>query len=264
MSRHRSATPSSSADKRPAPADIAAATADAAAAPDAIIVAGASSNAMSHSCLVMSSETTGVLVTRAVDVSTAYSPCGTPSAGTRSSAAGSASATPVTEPRSRDHPASVSPGCGPATRTETGNPDLGPAANGTVSATVSDPSASRDSRCSASREPEPEAEPEPEPEPEAHASSAVVATTALPRNGTGATAPPSASAATAASRYDAPAPPEPSGTSSPAHPTSAATTRHRSPSYVSGDSVRESTLSHPHRSPSTVRRASSRLRSDSL
>ncbi len=53
-----------------------------------------------------------------------------------------------------------------------------------------------------------------------------MATTALVRNGTAATARPSSSRTTAASRADAPAPPRSSGTSRPARPTSAASACH--------------------------------------
>ena len=60
-------------------------------------------------------------------------------------------------------------------------------------------------------------------EPGAGSDLAAVATTALPRNGTGARWLPSTSAAAAASRQDAPAPPSRSGISSPAQPRSAAT-----------------------------------------
>ena len=49
----------------------------------------------------MSSDTTGVTDTPASAARTAYSPYGTPSAGTSSTSAGSASATPVTVPLSR-------------------------------------------------------------------------------------------------------------------------------------------------------------------
>ena len=62
--------------------------------------------------------------------------------------------------------------------------------------------------------------------PDATLSSAAVATTELPRKGTGATALPSASAAEHASRKEAPAPPSRSGMSSPAQPRSPATARH--------------------------------------
>ena len=59
------------------------------------------SRCRSHSCRVMSSDTTGALPRPGSLALTAYSPNGTPSAGTSSTSAGSASATPATVPLSR-------------------------------------------------------------------------------------------------------------------------------------------------------------------
>ena len=78
-----------------------------------------------------------------------------------------------------------SPGFGPATRTEAGKPDPGAVANGTASAAVTPPSAilaSRSAAALAGVNGVPDEE-----DPSATLSSAAVATTALPRNGTGAT-----------------------------------------------------------------------------
>src|SRR5580704_10942815 len=202
MSRQRWDTPTNSAASTAAPAFSAASNACEAAEPDAISVAGASSNDRSHSCRVMSSDTTGALATPEADMSTRYRPCGTPSAGTTNTLAGSASATPLTVPRSRATPISASPGRRPATRTDVGNPLTGAVANDVARATVTSPPAIRRSRSAAARAgvngvP---AEAEAVGFAAAMLSSAVVATTALPRNGTGATALPSASAAEHASR----------------------------------------------------------------
>ncbi len=102
--------------------------------------------------------------------------------------AGSASATPLTIPRSRAPPAAASPGRGPATRTETGNPAPGAAANEAARATVTPPSAIRRSRSDAARaEVKGVAEEAEGPAatlcgaPEATLRRAAVATTALPR-----------------------------------------------------------------------------------
>ena len=83
----------------------------------------------------------------------------------------------------------------------------GAVANGTASAVVTPPSAIRPSRSAAALAgvngvPADAEEPEaiPRETPEATLSRAAVATTALPRNGTGATKLPSTSAAAAASR----------------------------------------------------------------
>ena len=70
MSRQRCASPICSAARIPAPAVSAASRAREAAGPDAISVPGVSSNDKSHSCLVMSSEVTGVLATPGADMST--------------------------------------------------------------------------------------------------------------------------------------------------------------------------------------------------
>ena len=99
----------------------------------------------------MSSDTTGALATPGAGMSTRYRAFGTPSAGTSSTLAGSASATPLTVPRSRATPVWASPGRGPATRTETGNAPPGAVANGTASVTVTLPSAIRRSRSAAAR-----------------------------------------------------------------------------------------------------------------
>jgi hypothetical protein len=171
-------------------------------------------------------------------MSTMYRACGTPSAGTSSTVAGRASATPLTVPRSRATPVWASPGLSPATRTETGNGQPGALAKGTARVTVTLPSAIRCNRSAAARAgvkgvpEETAAELRGTPvaastgTPDATLSRAVVATTALPRNGTGATALPSASAAVHTSRYEAPAPPSRSGMSSPAQPRSPATVCH--------------------------------------
>ncbi len=71
-------------------------------------------------------------------------------------------------------------------------------------------------------------------------SSAVVASTALPRNGTGATNRPSSSITTAVSRIDAPCPPSSSGTCSDAAP-SPVSSRHSARSYGSSVSQRART-----------------------
>ena len=102
-------------------------------------------------------------------------------------------------PRSRATPVSASPGRRAATRTETGNPAAGGVANGVARATVTLPSAIRPSRSVAARAGVNGVPAEAEV-PAAMLSSAAVATTALPRKGTGATALPSASAAEHASR----------------------------------------------------------------
>ncbi len=160
--------------------------------PEASGRAGTLSRVTSARARVWSSETTGAMVTPGSETSTEYSPAGTPSAGTRSVDAGSASATPRITPVSRAWPAG-SPGCGCATRTVSAGPTPGwPApcrlapgllANGTASAAVTVAPASP---ASSSASPA--------------ASAAAVATTALPRYGTGATARPASSATTAASR----------------------------------------------------------------
>ena len=101
---------------------------------------------------------------------------------------------------------------GLATRTETGNALPGALANGTASAAVTPPSAIRRSRSVAARAgvkgvgADMAAGPRGAPaapsagRPDATLSSAAVATMALPRKGTGATAAPSASATEHASR----------------------------------------------------------------
>src|SRR5262245_47726815 len=91
-------------------------------------------------------------------------------------------------------------------------------ANGTARAAVELPVASADSSSPATFAPG--------SPPSGTASSAAVARTALPRNGTGATDRPTSSDTTADSRNDAPAPPNDSGISRPAQPTSAASVRH--------------------------------------
>ena len=70
ISRQRWASPVCSAARMPAPAAKAASSARSAAGPDAISVAGASSNDRSQSCLVMSSEVTGALATPSAAMST--------------------------------------------------------------------------------------------------------------------------------------------------------------------------------------------------
>ncbi len=199
MSRQRWASPICSAARMPAPAPSAASSARQAAGPDAISVPGASSNDRSHSCLVMSSDTTGALATPDADMSTRYRPCGTPSAGTTSIPAGSASATPVAVPRRRATPTAASPGRGPATRTAAGKSDPGAVAKGTASAVVTPPSAIRRSRSDAALAGV-NGVPEDTAPPAATLPRAAVATTALPRNGMGARKLPSTSAAAAASR----------------------------------------------------------------
>src|SRR5579875_2019539 len=122
----------------PAPARSAAVTAAPAAGPAAIRLAGAASSVRSASCLVMSREVTGVMVTPACAARTANSPAGTPSPGTSRTSAGRASATPVTEPLSRYVPAG-SP-AGPGTiRTVGSGGAPGAVANGTASAAVAVP-----------------------------------------------------------------------------------------------------------------------------
>ena len=86
---------------------------------------------------------------------TAYSPAGTPSAGTSSTSAGSASATPAIVPVSRTWP-SGSPACGGVTRTPPGSSPAGWLANGwlangTASAAVSVPAASPASSSASAR-----------------------------------------------------------------------------------------------------------------
>ncbi len=70
------------------------------------------------------------------------------------------------------------------------------------------------------------------------ASRASVATTALVRYGTGATARPSSSSTTATSRAEAPWPPRSSGTRRPARPMPSASSFHRARSCGASDSAR--------------------------
>ena len=169
ISRHFSASPSCSDASIAAPAVSAARTAAAASGPATTGRAGTPSRARSASCRVWSSDTTGVMDSPGAPACTAYSPAGTPSAGTSSTSAGSASATPVIVPVSRTWP-SGSPACGGVTRTPPGSSSAGRLANGlrlangTASAAVSVPAASPASSSASGA-----------------ASSAVVATTALPR-----------------------------------------------------------------------------------
>ena len=112
----------------------------------------------------------------------------------------------MTIPRSRvtgTTPVAASPGRGPATRTEAGKAASpwgpGALANGMASAAVTPPSAILASRSAAALAGV-NGVPVAAGEPAAMLSRAAVATTALPRNGTGATKLPSTSAAAAASR----------------------------------------------------------------
>src|SRR5690606_37262817 len=131
-----------------------------------------------------------------------------PTAGTTSTSATEASATVVVVP-SRTTPS------GPATaRTVVGNAASGAVDNGTARAPVASPVASRRSSaatCSAAV---------------SARSSTDVVSTALPKNGTGATLRPSSSSTRAVSLEDTPWPPSSSGTGNPASPNSADNVRH--------------------------------------
>ena len=88
----------------------------------------------------MSSDTTGVTTTPGSAADTAYSPYGTPSAGTSRTPAGSASITEVTVPLRRLTPAG-SPARGGPTRTVAAGRRPGADGNGTASAAVVVPAA---------------------------------------------------------------------------------------------------------------------------
>jgi len=120
MSRQRWASPSCSAASMAAPAARPALTAASAAGPTTITLASASCSEMSHSCLVMSSDTTGVRLHAGRGRVHQVEPGRHPLGRTSSAVAGSASANrPGSRPRSLTVPDPAGPA--PATRAADGN-----------------------------------------------------------------------------------------------------------------------------------------------
>src|SRR5579875_1374926 len=233
VSKHHCATPSCSEASSAVPVCSAAASA-ASAEPVATRDGGTPENLTCARDLVMSSANTGDTSTPVAARETVCSPSPSgPAAGTTSTSASATPATPVTSPARPSFPIVT-----PATASP------GAVDSGTTSAAVSSPAASAGS---VSVSPA--------------VSSAMVASTALDKNGTGATARPISSITTAASRAPAPAPPSSSGTSNPATPRSAANSFHTPEKSGGAGSYSRITASGGHRSASKRRTLSRRASS---